>query len=123
MGMMSTRDTYLGPGVQQTIFISNMLVPVRKENAKVRMTLTAVRDSGFSKREAPPTGGSGSYPGGSGVGGSGSYPGGSGVGGSGSYPGGSGVGGSGSYPGGSGSYPGGSGVGGSGSYPGGGGSG
>ena len=96
MGMMSTRDTYLGPGVQQTIFISNMLVPVRKENAKVRMTLTAVRDSGFSKREAPPTGGSGSYPGGSGVGGSGSYPGGSGVGGSGSYPGGSGDGGSGS---------------------------
>jgi hypothetical protein len=62
-----------------------MRVPARKDGEKVRFTLMATRDSGFSKRETPPTGpgGSGSYPGGSGVGGSGSYPGGSGVGGSG----------------------------------------
>jgi len=43
MGVMSTRDTYLGPGVQQTITISNMVVPARKEGAKVRFTLMATR--------------------------------------------------------------------------------
>ena len=85
MGILSLRDTYLGPGVQQTITVSNMRVPMKKDGERVRFTLMATRDSGFSKRETPPTGpgGSGSYPGGSGVGGSGSYPGGSGVGGSG----------------------------------------
>jgi hypothetical protein len=59
MGIMNVGDAYLGPGVQQTITISNMIVPVRKEGQKVRMTLKAIRDSGFSKREAPPTGGIG----------------------------------------------------------------
>ncbi len=59
MGILNVGDAYLGPGVQQTITISNMIVPIRKEGQKVRMTLKAVRDSGFSKREAPPTGGIG----------------------------------------------------------------
>jgi hypothetical protein len=40
---MRPSDTYLGPGVQQTITISNMEVPARKEGGKVRFTLTATR--------------------------------------------------------------------------------
>ncbi|XP_059088540.1 putative uncharacterized protein DDB_G0282129 [Tigriopus californicus] len=61
-------SAYLSSGQQQSIVVSNLRVPNRPEGAKVRLSITVTRDSGLSKREAPPPNGA-QVGGGSSVGG------------------------------------------------------